>query len=169
MQGPPACGHVPTLTIPTPIYEQIDKGVNPHRKSNPNTNTAIIPSAPVADAKRSASHSFGLRQGGREGDSDDRATQDHHTHRPGLRRPGEGTLVPLFSGSTTREAAQHGRQHNTGGSTTREAAQHGRQHNTGGSSYEYKSNSLGVENGRYGLPPTVGGIIVSQWSATARL
>ena len=31
-QGPPACGHVPTLTIPTPIYGQIDKGVNPNRK-----------------------------------------------------------------------------------------------------------------------------------------
>ncbi|KAI0208302.1 Ceramide synthase 1 [Lamellibrachia satsuma] len=56
------------------------------------------------DAKRSASHSFGLHQRGREWDSDDWASQDHHTHRPGLRRPGEDALVPLFRGSATREA-----------------------------------------------------------------
>ena len=55
MQGPPACGHVPTLTIPTPIYGQIDKGVNMKRKSGVESrkrfygNPAIILSAPAAE------------------------------------------------------------------------------------------------------------------------
>ncbi|XP_063605235.1 uncharacterized protein LOC134780428 [Penaeus indicus] len=91
-------------------------------------------------AKRRALHSFGVHWRGREGDSDDWAAQHLHVLCPGL-RPGEVTPASLYSVGLTREAAVTG----------------------------YKSMLDWRRVGRHGLPPTVGGIFVSQWSATARL
>ena len=92
------------LTIPTPIYGQIDKGANPNTKSGVETrsrfdgNHAIILAAPAASLVPNVLRCIPLDYTSKaeRGGLDDWATQDLLTFCPGL-CPGEHTPVSVTS------------------------------------------------------------------------